>query len=76
MNTIAVTDLFAAAYCMTQGVNVVSVRPGPFVRIELDSRAGKCLDEWYGGQPMVNGHKLAQCYRTVMNMVRANKTRD
>jgi hypothetical protein len=74
--TVTVTDLFAAAYCLTQGVELVGALPGRFVRIQLNDTQGKAtarLDEWYNGEPLVDAQEFATRYRQVCGLVRANK---
>lgn len=78
MITVVVTDLFAAAFCLAHGVEVVGVRPGRYVRLELDDTDGQTtalLEDWYGESPVVDGQKLATSYRQVCGLVRANKVK-
>lgn len=79
MNIVVVTDLFAAAYCVAHGVEMVGVRPGRYVRLELDDADGQTtalLEDWYGESLVVDGQKLATSYRHVCGLVRANKIKE
>jgi hypothetical protein len=74
---VTVTNLFAAAYCLTRGVRLVEATPGPFVFFLLadeDGEATAALNEWFSGRPMVDGHELATKYKDLGSLVRVLKS--
>jgi hypothetical protein len=78
MSKVTVTDLFAAAFCLANGVQVASIMPGRFVRIDLDDAGGRAtalLESWYSDNPLVEGPALAESYWQVMSIVRAHRVR-
>ena len=73
--TLLVFSMWAVAYCVVGGVEIVSTQAGSYGRMgwrldNADGKAKKLLDEWRAGVAIVNGRALLDAYQRLMDDVR------
>jgi hypothetical protein len=73
--TLTVYSLWAVAYAVINGIEIVGTERGNYGRVgwildNTDGRAKRVLDVWREGTPIVNGRALIAAHSRLMDRIR------